>query len=61
MINNTAQDGRPLFLTADHCGIWLGNSASVVVYWNFESPNCGNLCCVGGTCANPRPGASPGR
>lgn len=41
MINNTAEDGRPLFLTADHCGIWSGNQASVVVYWNYESPSCG--------------------
>lgn len=41
MVNNTAEDGRPLFLTADHCGIWSGNEASVVVYWNFESPSCG--------------------
>jgi len=41
MINNTAQDQRPLFLTADHCGIGTGNAASLVVYWNFETTVCG--------------------
>ena len=41
MMNNTAMDARPLFLTANHCGIDLGNAASLVVYWNFESPTCG--------------------
>jgi len=41
MINNTAEDARPLFMTADHCGISTSNAPSLVVYWNFESPNCG--------------------
>ncbi len=40
MINNTADDGRPLFLTANHCGV-SGREASIVVYWNYESPTCG--------------------
>jgi len=40
MINNTAHDGRPLFLTANHCGV-SGSEASIVVYWNYESPTCG--------------------
>lgn len=40
MINNTAFDRRPLFLTANHCGIREGNAASVVVYWNFENTFC---------------------
>ena len=34
---------RPFFLTADHCGINADNAASVVTYWNFESPVCGQL------------------
>ncbi|MEZ4654414.1 MAG: hypothetical protein R3E12_12695 [Candidatus Eisenbacteria bacterium] len=33
------------FLTANHCGISTGNDNTMVVYWNFESPNCGSLCC----------------
>ncbi len=41
MINNTARDSRPLFMTANHCGIGSSNAASLVVYWNFESPTCG--------------------
>jgi MYXO-CTERM domain-containing protein len=43
MINNTAQDGTPYFLTANHCGVSTRNDDSVVVYWNFESPTCGRL------------------
>ena len=39
-INNTSEDGRPLFLTANHCGISPGNEAAVVVYWNYESTTC---------------------
>lgn len=41
LMDNTAQDGRPLFLTAYHCEVTEDNAASVVVYWNYESPSCG--------------------
>ena len=41
MVNNTAEDGRPYFLTANHCVISGTTAASVVVYWNFQSPVCG--------------------
>lgn len=41
MVNNTAEDQTPYFMTAYHCGINSGNAASLVVYWNFESPVCG--------------------
>ena len=37
MMNNTAQDQRPFFLTADHCGVTSGNDQSMVVIWNFEN------------------------
>ena len=40
MINNTAQDERPLFLTAEHCGINSGNDQSLVVYWNHQNSTC---------------------
>ena len=43
LLNNTAEDGKPYFLTADHCGITARNAASVVAYWNYESPTCGVL------------------
>lgn len=40
LVNNTAQDGKNYFLTADHCGA-AGNPASVVAYWNYEHTTCG--------------------
>ncbi len=40
MINNTARNFRPFFLTAAHCGVGPGNAASVVSYWLFENPTC---------------------
>lgn len=40
LINNTAQDLRPFFLTANHCGINASNAPSVVVYWNYENTSC---------------------
>ncbi len=42
MVNNTASDGKPYFLTANHCNINVGNAASLVVYWNYQSPVCGD-------------------
>jgi hypothetical protein len=41
MVNNTAQDQTPYFMTAYHCGVTSSNAASLVVYWNFYSPTCG--------------------
>ncbi len=41
MVNNTANDQSPLFMTANHCGIGGGNAASLVVFWNFETSVCG--------------------
>lgn len=41
LVNNTAQDRTPYFMTAYHCGISSSNASSLVVYWNFESPTCG--------------------
>ena len=40
LINNTSNDQRALFLTANHCGIDTGNAASMVVYWNFQNSTC---------------------
>jgi len=53
LVNTTANDARPLFLTANHC---LGGWANAVVhdaidapnldlwsfYWNYEHPTCAN-------------------
>ncbi|MDX1971031.1 MAG: trypsin-like peptidase domain-containing protein [Candidatus Sumerlaeia bacterium] len=40
LINNTALDNRPLFLTAFHCGVTTSNAASIVVYWNYQNSTC---------------------
>jgi lysyl endopeptidase len=37
LVNNTAQDGTPYFLTANHC---LGNVGAWVFYFNHESSSC---------------------
>lgn len=40
LVNNTASDGKLLFLTAAHCGIGSSNAASLVTYWNYENATC---------------------
>ena len=37
MVNNTAEDGTPYFLTANHC---LGGQNNWVFYFNHETPEC---------------------
>jgi len=48
-------DLTPYFLTAAHCEVRAGNASSVVVYWNYESPSCGDQCC--GSLADNQSGA----
>ncbi|USN99977.1 MAG: trypsin-like peptidase domain-containing protein [Phycisphaeraceae bacterium] len=40
LINNTAEDQTPYFLTAYHCSVTSSSASSVVVYWNFENTTC---------------------
>jgi len=40
MVNNTAEDLTPYFMTADHCSVGPGNAASLVVFWNYENSWC---------------------
>ncbi len=41
MVNNTAGDLRPFFVTADHCDIDRRfPAASLVFYWNYQHPTC---------------------
>jgi subtilisin-like proprotein convertase family protein len=40
LINNTAQNSKPYFLTAKHCGVSNSLAPSVVVYWNYENSYC---------------------
>lgn len=48
LLNNTAQDCTPYFLTADHCidptfdAVTNPNIGGMVFYWNFERPGCAN-------------------
>jgi lysyl endopeptidase len=56
MINNTARDGTPYFLTAAHCGVTMTSAATLVVYWNYESPVCGQL--GGGSLTDVQSGAA---
>ena len=41
LLADTAGDFRSYFLTANHCGLNSGNTPTVVVYWNYQSTNCG--------------------
>jgi hypothetical protein len=40
LVNNTAQDLKGYFMTANHCGINSGNAPSLVTYWNYENSWC---------------------
>ncbi len=40
MVNNTAQNRTPYFLTANHCGIDAGDAGTMVIYWNFQNSYC---------------------
>ena len=41
MVNNTAEDKAPFFMTANHCRISKSNAASLVTYWNYQTSKCG--------------------
>jgi len=43
LIMDAQSSYRSWFLTANHCGVSAANDHTVVVYWNFESPACGDL------------------
>jgi hypothetical protein len=55
LINNVAGDRKNFFLTAAHCDIDAANDASLVFYWNYQSPVCGQL--GGGSLAQNQSGA----
>jgi len=56
LVNNTAEDLTPYFLTAQHCVENSSQAESVVAFWNFQSPVCGEL--AGGSLAQNQSGAS---
>lgn len=39
LVNNTAQDGKPYFLTARHCN----TTPNSIFMFNYESPDCSNI------------------
>jgi hypothetical protein len=41
LIADAAGDFRNYFLTANHCGVNAENAPTLVVYWNYQSTNCG--------------------
>jgi len=43
MVRDVPSSFTPFFLTAAHCQVTPATAPSVVVYWNFNSPNCGDL------------------
>jgi len=55
MVNNTSSNGVPYFMTARHCGVTSSNAASLVVYWNYQSPVCGQL--SGGSLSSSQTGS----
>lgn len=55
MINSNNPTPLPYFLTANHCNITSTNQGGVVVYWNFQSPTCGQL--GGGSLAQHQSGS----
>ncbi|MCH7545520.1 MAG: choice-of-anchor J domain-containing protein [Planctomycetes bacterium] len=40
MVNNTANDRKPYFMTAYHSGLNAANDAALVVFWNYENSTC---------------------
>ena len=52
LVNNTANDRKMYFLTANHCGITASNAASLVTYWNYQQ----SFCRVVGSAANGQNG-----
>jgi lysyl endopeptidase len=57
LVNNTAQDLRPLILTARHCGgaEWPSLARRTTVYWNYQRTTCGS---GGGSLTQNQPGTT---
>ena len=56
LIKDVPSSFRHFFLSANHCGVNAGNDSTLVFYWNFESPNCGDL--SGGSLGENQTGAT---
>jgi len=40
LINDTANDHKMYFITANHCGMTSGNAATIVTFWNYQNSFC---------------------
>jgi lysyl endopeptidase len=40
LINDTANDHKMYFITANHCTVTAGNAASLVAFWNYQNSFC---------------------
>lgn len=40
LLNDTANDRKMYFITANHCSITSSNAASLVAYWNYQNSYC---------------------
>ncbi len=56
LMNNTAEDDTPYFLTAGHCIQSGTEAATVVAYWNYQTPSCESF--FGGGLAQNQSGAT---
>lgn len=56
LMNNTAQDFTPYFLSANHCGVTTANDHTLVFYWNFQSATCSTI--SGSSTASNQTGAT---
>lgn len=54
LLNNTASDGRPLFLTAHHCLSTQKSVNSLETFWDFRAGNCGDTAPCGYSYATMR-------
>ncbi len=41
LVNNSARDLTPYFLTANHCVTTAAEAATTVFYWNYQTSRCG--------------------
>jgi len=55
LVNNTGNNRRLLFATAAHCGINAGNVATMLAYFNYESPTCRTPAASGSSPVLPKP------
>ena len=56
LVNNTAEDLKPYLLTAQHCVESADMAATLVAYWNYESPACDDV--AGGSLSQNQSGST---